>query len=142
MQLRCELRIAAVLNVSEKAALTFSLINAGSQPLQVLSWQTPFEGIAAPMFTVERNGAVVDYRGRMVKRGAPTLESYVALQPGERRQATVDLADGWDVAMAGTYTVEYIGELLDVVSGAVQQRSLDDLKPMPLRCTPVTFKRS
>ena len=141
MQLRCELQIAATLSAEQQAELTFTLVNAGTQPVQVLNWQTPFEGIRAPMLTITRDGTAVDYRGMMVKRGAPTRDSYLGLQPGERRQATVDLSEGWDVAAPGTYSVEYTGELFDVL-GAGRQPSADNMTPMTLRCPPVEFKRS
>jgi hypothetical protein len=142
MLLRCEMTLAPTLSPSQKAELTFRLVNAGTRPVQVLNWQTPFEGIAAPMFTVKRDGMVVDFHGAMVKRGAPSRESYLGLQPGERRQAAVDLADGWDVAVPGTYTVEYSGELFDAFVGAARQRTLDGFTPLALRCPVATFQRS
>jgi hypothetical protein len=142
MQLRCELSIATTLSASQKAELRFTLINAGKRPVQVLNWQTPFEGIAAPMFTVKRDGVEVDYHGAMVKRGAPARESYLELQPGERREVAVDLAAGWDVAVPGTYTVEYAGELFDVVDGTARQRKLDEFTPLALRCPAVSFERN
>jgi hypothetical protein len=141
MQVRCELKIAPRLSATEKAELTFRLLNVGTQPLHLLNWQTPFEGITAPTFTIRRDGVEIAYDGMMVKRGAPAPESYVGLQPGARRQATVDLARGWDVARPGTYTVEYTGKLLDVVAGAARQRRLGDLTPVALRCPPVRFER-
>ena len=72
--IRCELSIPATLAAQDIAALKFTLINTGQAPLQVLNWQTPFEGIRAPMFNVTRDGAEVLYHGVMVKRASATAD--------------------------------------------------------------------
>lgn len=142
MQLICELKIAPTLAASDIAELTFALTNAGRQPVQVLTWQTPFEGVRNPMLTVKRDAQELEYRGMMVKRGAPGAGAYLALQPGERREARIDLAKGWEVGAPGIYTVEYIGELLDVVAGkGPAPRSSGAMQSLALDCPAVTFKR-
>ena len=142
MKLRCEMAIGKSLARDEPAALTFALTNSGSQALQILNWQTPFEGVRAPMFTVLRDGSEVEYRGIMIKRGAPRGEDYLSFAPGERRAVTLDLNEGWDLAPPGNYTVEYSGQLFDVITGnATAPRQPDKLEPMTPTCTPVTFVR-
>lgn len=142
-QLDCELEIARTLAASDKAELTFALRNASRQPVQVLTWQTPFEGVRNPMLTIKLDAVEVEYRGVMVKRAAPRADSYLTLQPGERREAKIDLATGWDVSAPGTYTIEYTGELLDVVSGKDSApRSSGEMKSLALSCPAVTFTRS
>jgi hypothetical protein len=94
------------------------------------------------MFDVTRDGASVDYHGPMLKRGAPRKESYVVLKPGERRQATIDLTDGWDVDAPGSYTVEYAAQLFDVIEGSASApRSLDEFSAVTPSCGSVTFTR-
>lgn len=142
MQLLCELRIAPTLGASDKAELTFALTNQGPQSVQVLTWHTPFEGVRNPMFTIKRDAAELEYRGMMLKRGAPRAEQYMALQPGERREAKIDLADGWDVSAPGTYSITYTAELLDVVAGkGPAPRSSGEMQSMALSCPAVVFKR-
>lgn len=143
MRIRCELSIPQAVTGAQPAELGFALTNEGSEIVHILSWQTPFEGIRAPMFIVMRDDIEVDYRGPMMKRAAPGPESYVELQPGERKEAKVDLGSGWDVSAAGSYTVEYVGELFDVVSGPKPaSRAMDELKATPLSCAPVKFVRT
>lgn len=142
VRIQCELSMAGSLQGGQPAQLVFTLTNAGDAVVQVLNWQTPFEGIASPMFTIERDGAEVDYRGRMLKRGAPRKEDYLVLQPGERRQATIDLADAWDVEPVGNYKVEYSAHLFDVIAGpANAPRGLDEFNEFMPSCNSVTFTR-
>lgn len=143
MRIRCELSVPKSLQTAQPAELVFTLINAGDDAVQVLNWQTPFEGIKAPMFDVARDGAEVAYRGRMLKRGAPKKEDYFALKPGERKQAKIDLADGWDVSVPGNYTVTYAAELFDVIAGAASApRGLDEFNAVSLECNSVAFTRT
>lgn len=142
MRIRCELSIPQAVSGSQPAMLTFALINEGSEVVHVLGWQTPFEGLRAPMFNVMRDDAELEYHGPVMKRGAPTPDHYVELKPGERKAASIDLAAGWDLSAAGNYTVEYAAELFDVVSGPKPaSRSLDELTPLLLSCATVTFAR-
>src|SRR5688572_24596697 len=78
MRIRCELSMPKTLPSAQPAELAFTLINASDDVVQVLTWQTPFEGTKAPMFTVMRDGASVEYQGPMLKRGAPRKEHYLA----------------------------------------------------------------
>lgn len=142
VRIQCELSIAKSLQHAQPADLVFTLTNAGEGVVQVLNWQTPFEGIRAPMFTIVRDGAEVQYRGRMLKRGAPRKQDYLVLKPGERRQATINLADAWDVEPAGRYTVEYSARLFDVIAGpASAPRSLEEFNEATPSCNSVVFTR-
>ena len=142
VRIRCELSMPQAVTSTQPAELVFALTNEGEDTVRVLNWQTPFEGVRAPMFEVKRDGAEVEYRGRMVKRGAPAEEAYLELRPGERKEAKIDLAEGWDVAVPGSYTVAYAAELFDVVGDSVRvPRALEELAAMPLSCRAVTFVR-
>jgi hypothetical protein len=143
MHIRCELSMPRSLTVAQAAELVFTLANAGEDVVQVLNWQTPFEGTKAPMFTVTRDGVSVEYQGPMLKRVAPRKEHYLVLKPGEQQQAKINLADGWDVGAPGKYTVEYAAQLFDVITGAAPApRSFDEFKPVSPSCNSVTFTRA
>lgn len=143
MRIQCELSIAKLLRDAQPAELVFTLTNAGEDIVQVLNWQTPFEGIRAPMFTVLREGTEVEYRGPMLKRGAPRKEDYLTLKPGERQQAKINLAEAWDVDASGNYTVQYAAHLFDVIaSPASAPRSLDEFNEVTPSCNSVAFTRT
>jgi peptidyl-Lys metalloendopeptidase len=143
MRIRCELSTPKSLTGAQAAELVFTLTNAGDDVVQILAWQTPFEGTKAPLFTVTRDGVSVEYQGPMLKRGAPRKDHYLTLKPGERQQAKINLADGWDVEAPGKYTVEYSAQLFDVIAGSTPApRSLDDFKPVTPSCNSVTFTRA
>lgn len=142
MHIECELSIAKSLRAAQPAELMFALTNAGDDVVQVLNWQTPFEGIKAPMFTVERDGVELEYRGPMLKRSAPRKQDYLLLKPGERRQVKINLADAWSVDAPGDYTVEYSAQLFDVIAGsAPAPRKLDDFQEVTPTCNAVAFTR-
>ncbi len=143
LRIRCELSVPQTLAAAQAAAITFTLTNAGEQVIQVLNWQTPFEGIRAPLFTVMRDGTAVEYRGVMIKRGGASKQDYLVLKPGERRSVTIDLADGWDVAAPGSYTVEYSALLFDVIAGtAAAPRPMEQFSSVMPTCNTVAFART
>jgi len=142
VRIQCELSVAKSLRAAQPAELVFTLTNAGDDVVQVLNWQTPFEGIKAPMFTVERDGVEVEYRGPMLKRGSPRKEDYLTLKPGERRQVKINLSDAWSVDAPGDYTVTYSAHLFDVIAGlASAPRGLDELQEVTPSCNTVAFTR-
>lgn len=119
--------------------IRFELANRSQQALRVLTWNTPWEqGWMGTILTVTRDGEELPYQGRMTKRGDPGGESYAEIAAGGRIEATVDLAEVYDVSRPGSYRVEVAGDLPDVTSETAP-RPLDRHQPMPLRCEPVTF---
>lgn len=121
--------------------IRFELANRSQAPLRVLTWNTPWEGWKGTILTVAREGEELPYQGPMLKRGDPGREEYAEIAAGGRIEATVDLAEVYDVSRPGPYRVEVTGDLLDVTSEAVP-RPRDRHQPMPLRCEPVTFAGS
>lgn len=84
----------------------FYLNNATDASIEVLPWGTPLEKImTADRFTIIHDGEPVAYNGIMVKRAAPGPDDYLTLAAGEKREAVVNLADGYDVSAAGKYEV-------------------------------------
>ena len=142
VRIQCELSVGKSLRAAQPAELVFTLTNAGDEVVQVLNWQTPFEGIKAPMFAVKRDGVEVEYRGPMLKRGAPRKQDYLMLKPGERRGVSINLSDAWSVDAPGDYTVAYSAHLFDVISGpALAPRGFDELQEVTPNCNTVAFTR-
>lgn len=142
VRIECELSIAKSLRAAQAAELMFTLTNASEDAIQVLDWQTPFEGIKAPMFTVERDGMEIEYRGPMLKRSAPRKQDYLMLKPGERRQVKINLADAWSVDAPGDYTITYSAHLFDVIAGpGSAPRTIDEFREVTPNCNVVTFTR-
>lgn len=140
MDLRCTLEIAASLPAGAPATLTFRLENAGSDPVSLLPWQTPLEGIKAPMLSISHDRQMLAYQGPMVKRAAPGPDAYITLAPGETREAQVDIGLAWDLEAPGPYWLRYDGGLMDVRRGAPPARG-DVLQPAPLVCNDLKFMR-
>lgn len=127
--LSATLAAPATLANGESLPLTFTLTNHGAADLYVLTWRTPFEGIANEIFRVERDGELLPYEGPLVMRGDPVEEEYLFLAAGASASATVNLAPVYDLAEPGAYTIAYTAALQDVAgSKDAMAESIDDLK--------------
>jgi peptidyl-Lys metalloendopeptidase len=102
-----EARLEAAPQAAGTASITFTLTNRGDQPVSVLKWHTPLEGIQNDIFDIVHEGKPVPYVGRLVKRGQPTAEDFVTLGPGETASAVVDLGEAYAFPEPGRYEVRY-----------------------------------
>jgi len=107
---------------SDKQRLGFSLTNDSDQSMRILKWHTPLDGIKSDMFHVEYEGKKAVYLGPIYKRGVPTEDDYLTLQPGETVTEKVDFHETYDIAEAGQYNVRYKTEHLQV--GAEEPKTL------------------
>jgi hypothetical protein len=112
--------------------LTFTLVNRSEDELYVLTWYTPLEGIAGEIFDVSRDGQPVPYEGILASRAVPTAENYVLLAPGKTATAMVDLAEAYDFAEPGVYTIAFRSPRISHVALSIDRiaDSMDDLGPV------------
>lgn len=139
--LDCVLSVSARAAAGRPVPLHFSLRNRSGHALRVLEWNTPFEGWFGAYLEVTRDGVALPYQGPMLKRGDPSADEYLGVRAGQRRRASVDLAQVFDLSIPGHYRVEPRITLFDVVAGAATgaTRPRDAQRPMPLRCNAVEF---
>ena len=84
----------------------FYLSNDTDAAIEVLPWGTPLEqSLTADVFVVTKDGEVMPYGGRVVKRPPPGPDDYLILAAGEKRETVVDLSEGYDIRAVGEYTV-------------------------------------
>lgn len=127
--LSATLEAPATVDSGEPLPLTFTLTNHSDADLYVLTWLTPFEGIANDIFRIERDGEILPYEGPLVMRGDPTEEDYLLLAAGTSASATVDLTTAYDLSEPGAYTLAYTAALQDVAdSKDAMAKSIDDLQ--------------
>ena len=140
LSLDCTLEMDETYPVGEPVNLRFELHNQTDRPLYVLTWYTPLEGIAGEIFQVTRDGEKLLYQGMLAKRGDPTREEYIAIEPGEVASAEVDLRVGYDLSTPGSYQVQFAAGLQDVTDDAsLIPRKRDDHRPQSLSCNTVDF---
>jgi hypothetical protein len=137
--------ISCRLEIQPPSRLRFELANSSESALWVLKWNTPLEGWKGTVLKVTRDGKEVPYQGRMFKRGDPGRDDYVEIPAGGKVDATVDLAEVYDVSRPGTYKVEADGDLIDVTAETTDgtdaiPRPRDRHQGLPLRCKAVTFR--
>jgi peptidyl-Lys metalloendopeptidase len=141
--LECTLSVAPSVRAGEPMMLRFQLTNRGAQPLYVLDWHTPLEGLLANMLQVSRaGGAELPYQGPMAKRGNPTAEDYRTLAPGASVEGEIDVGLAYETGAPGRYRIAFRGPLMDVArEQAGLPRPLDHHEPMPVSCAPVETER-
>jgi hypothetical protein len=107
-KLEAELQVPASLPNGDDVKLNFSLTNNSDEPVYLLKWFTPLEGIGGDIFRIRRDGQLVPYQGILASRSDPTPDAYVFLEAGETVSAEVDLAEAYDFSDDGTYTITFI----------------------------------
>jgi heat shock protein HslJ len=117
------------LSTGAEVKVKFTLTNASSEGLFVLTWFTPLEGLAADTFSVQRDAEELPYQGKMVKRAAPTSDDYVWIEARGSTSTEVDLAEGYDFAQAGQYSLQFRSPRLSHTAKTLEEQasSVDEL---------------
>ncbi|MCP3059510.1 protease [Myxococcus sp. K38C18041901] len=125
--LECSLSAPAQVKAGEPVEVLFKLTNTSAQPVYVLKWHTPLEGIRNDIFKVTLTGSAADqsYMGPMVKRGPPDASSYATLAPGASEERGVDVAQAYGIQTPGTYRIHFVGQLMDVTTDAAKVPALN-----------------
>ncbi len=139
--LECLLVLPKTITLGEPIELSFLVRNVGPGEVWVLKWQTPLEDFRADVLRIDGEAGTVAYAGPMVKRGDPSREEYVHLDPGASTERVVDLANAYPIAAPGHYRLSFNRGLMDVTSREEDvPRRLDQLRRFPLACPTVEFK--
>jgi heat shock protein HslJ len=138
--LRVTIEASESLPSGEVVNVGFELTNISGEGLFVLKWFTPLEGLAGDIFSVQRDGEMLSYQGKLVKRGPPISEEYVWIDAGGSISAEVDLAEGYDFSQAGPYTLQFRSPQLSHMAKTPgeQAASLDDLEMIPILSNPIS----
>ncbi len=137
-KLECALSVPPKARPGEPVEVHFKLTNRSDMPVWVLTWQTPLEGILGTVFQVTRDGEEVPYQGPMVKRAAPSADSYAAIAPGATVENTVEVTQAWDFKKPGTYRIAFRDTLMDVATRKEDvPRPGGEYRPTPVSCAPV-----
>ena len=141
--LRCSVEAPARVAAGQAVVLKFTLRNPGPAPLQVLKWDTPFEGSwLAPFVELTREGRPVPYQGPMVRRAEPKADSYLRLEARGSASAEIDLAPAFDVSVPGRYRVQprlHIADLRVAHAGPVE-RPRAEHQGVDVACPAVQFQ--
>jgi heat shock protein HslJ len=138
--LGCTLEVDETYPAGEPVNVRFELRNPTDRPLYLLNWYTPLEGMAGDTFEVTQDGKQLPYQGMLAKRGDPTREAYVVIEPGETASAQVDLRAGYDLSALGSYQVQFTAGLQDVTDDAsLVPQERDDHQPQSLSCSTASF---
>jgi hypothetical protein len=135
--------VAPQLKVGEPVQVTFRLTNPTAQPLFVLDWHTPLEGLLSNCLEVTRDGTEIPYQGPMFKRGNPEASDYVTLAPGGSAENTIEAQLAYDFSQPGTYRIAFRGPLMDVATQQAEvPRPLAQHRAVPVQCQAIETKIS
>jgi hypothetical protein len=118
--------------------VTFRLSNPTAQPLYVLNWHTPLEGLRSNCLEVTRAGTEIPYQGPMFKRGEPEAHQYVEIAPGASVEAKIEASLAYDFQQPGTYRIAFRGPVMDVTPQQAEvPRLLAQHHAVPVKCPAV-----
>lgn len=120
---------------SEPVVVHVKISNPNRQVLQILKWQTPAEGLKAPLFFVMLNGVPLQYLGTIYKRTTPTENDYITLNPGDSLDYDVTLSDYYSFAETGDYEIVYDTASLNMYSGDGDAKIAGSMKSTELVLT-------
>lgn len=97
-------------------ALRFRLRNLGREPLWLLRWGTPFEGLwAAPFVHLKADGLALPYQGAQIKRGEPEAADYFRLAAGASKTVSVELSPAYAIPPGASLEAEAGWRWIDVI---------------------------
>lgn len=113
--LECE---TATPHLTDSLIINFTVTNPTKDTLKFTAYHTPFEGMISKFLTVkDADGNEASYLGPMAKRMMPPpADTYHTLAPGQSESVRFDLKKGYKIEKAGTYTIQYNGELISGVA--------------------------
>jgi hypothetical protein len=138
------LRAEPTYRLGEPIVLGVEIENRGSRPVRFLQWGTPLEeAFTADYLTVERDGEVLPYDGKLVKRTDPGVNDYRTIGPGEKLETTVEVSAAYPVEAPGDYTVAADVRVFDAFTPAEGEaaiaRSRDEHRPLRVSGPEVSF---
>ena len=136
------LTAAPTYRLGQAIELTFAIRNSSNTPYQVLAWETPLEDQVTNFLTVERDGRVLRYDGRHVKRGDPVEQDYVVLGPNETITRQVDISRSYPIDAPGVYRATLKVRLFDAfpLAGPAKQGPRLRAQHEPHDLPPVTVQ--
>ena len=125
--------------------ITFEIENKSGKAYQLLRWGTPLEGeLTADCLRVERDGEVMSYDGKLVKRGDPPADAYVTIRAGQKLRETVDVSTAYPIDAPGDYKVTLDAAFSDAfpIPGNAKQppRKRQDQESVALPSAEIQFK--
>jgi uncharacterized protein (DUF58 family) len=138
-KLECSLSVPPRARVGEPLMLRFRLTNRSAQPVYVLNWLTPLEGLLGDILKVTRGETAIAYQGPKVKRGDPEADEYVTLAPGDSAEAEIDVTLAYELTQPGRHRIAFSREgLMDVTTSRAEvPRPLAKHRAFPLQCAAV-----
>jgi hypothetical protein len=143
--LKASISASASYRLGDPILITFEIENIGNETYQLLKWGTPLEKEVRDDFLIlQRDGETIPYDGVLVKRGDPSQQSYVLIEPGEKLKETVDISITYPIHEPGDYTATLKTSLFDVfpITGASKQapRRKTHFEPLSLNPSTVQFE--
>lgn len=106
---------------SDQLLIKYSIHNTSNKTISLLKWNTPLEGINANIFNVINDDKQVRYIGKTIKRGVPSPDDYLTLEPDEVITVEINLGEAYDMSKSGDYSIQLNTILLDIGTESPEQ---------------------
>jgi len=141
--LECTMEVDPTLRAGAPVRLRFVLRNPTAQPVYVLKWQTPLEGLFDNFLQVTRDGAEIPFNGPVKKRGNPSKDSYALVAPGQSLEASLDVSLAYEMRQPGRYHLVLRNALMDATPNEAEvPRTLEQFQATKLQCPEIEFTLS
>jgi peptidyl-Lys metalloendopeptidase len=127
--------------------VSFFLENHGPEPLRVLAWGSPLEGLFADFLRVELEGRRLPYRGPMVKRGEPSGEEYLLVEGRGELSNRLDLSRAYRFDLPGEVRLKVDASVADCLPADTAfpgetpvPRPRDQHRPCPVHPAAARFR--
>ena len=125
--------------------LKVEIANQAAVPYQLLVWGTPLDReLAGDCLVVRRDGELIPYDGKLVKRGDPPADAYVMIGSRQSLSATVDVSTAYRIDRPGRYAVSIRATFFDAFTARgdemAQPRRRHEHKPLRLTSSAFRFR--
>ena len=94
--------------VASTVTCSFKYTNNGKDDYYLFKRDTPLEGVInSPYIDVYSNGELLEYKGMIMLRDAPTRKDFVLLKAGKSISASISLTDAFEFPRNTIYTIQY-----------------------------------
>lgn len=123
-QLSCHLSVRGPTEQDPGVYAEITLSNGLPDPIRVLRYFTPFEGILGEIFVIYWQDQLLAYNGPMMKRIPPGADDWLLLEPGKELSAQVEISRAWNLSREGKYRLQLRNDISYRVAEAPESHQL------------------
>jgi peptidyl-Lys metalloendopeptidase len=142
-KIKFEIKAKDKYSKNNPVVVNFSIQNQSDEDIWVLSWHTPLEGIKGNILRIKCNEQELLYEGPMVKRGMPSKNDYIHVEPRGSVSRDVDLSKAYTLPSDEECSVEFDGKIYDLAaSGDILPKQAEEHQTIHIPGNNIKFRIS